>query len=702
MLSFSDTATGQTANQASADDNDEENLVSVKQRIQRLEETKSLTLTRYQDGRKKRAPPPVPAKPRSISLRGAGDVSGVSRVLPILNQSPKSLHTQLPDVQMAKSLTDLNITGDTSGVCSEPNVTPSVHWLLHNNPHSTLPRLRSASACAQVTGNSWNVPSVQENNKTNENPEDHINMQSETPTYNKTKSTSIYSLIVPNRTRLGKCVASGRASIGSMPLKHTERAFYKQQDSDWRPIQEADVSRCSSPDIHVKYHLPQLTDISKVNTNSTPNLFIDEAKAKMVDEISISKSQLDHMSSSFPNETMFQNGDRNFEPPKGKVEIENSNNKITVSGKSDPQRLENGNPLKNSSNYDGTTSTCDKNNTNDISQNESNNFQKKEDSIPVKPIVPPKCKKGNTKSNNSKKSRSTSHHSRELSQEEVEFEEKAKDLYQDLNENDKELLSVLKPNNKRATDYVKSVFDIQIRSSRSTLPEQQENQTESENKENAKDEDSSTTDVITNEAPATNERDNKVDDKCIVKKKEELKESIRLKLEALQVLKQTIERETKDVNNLGEKVLNSLEELCDNQQEKNKYRAYIDDLVTVMRLLMKLSVLLARAENSINCADETRRRLAIEKRDRLHGQYQEAKQLKSDIDRRQEPIESILCRYLPDSGIRDFHRYIIMKIKLIIEQQDVDDKIFLAQEQLVAVKRSLPMSHRVMKDFDTK
>lgn len=86
-------------------------------------------------------------------------------------------------------------------------------------------------------------------------------------------------------------------------------------------------------------------------------------------------------------------------------------------------------------------------------------------------------------------------------------------------------------------------------------------------------------------------------------------------------------------------------------------------------------------------------RLAIEKRDRLHGQYQEAKQLKSDIDRRQEPIESILCRYLPDSSIRDFHRYILMKIKLIIEQQDVEDKIFLAQEQLVAVKRSLPMSY---------
>ncbi|XP_029636465.2 protein Shroom1 [Octopus sinensis] len=687
MLSYSETATGQTASQTNAEDSDEESLVSVKQRIQRLEETKSMTLTRYQDGRKKRVPPPVPVKPRSISLRGAGDVSGMSRVLPILNQQRQNdLHSQLPDSQMARSLNDLSLTDDTSGVSSEPNVPPSVHRMLYNSPHSTLPRLRSGSACNPVIG--YSVQENSGNTQTLPNSVDHTtDIQSDTPTYNNTKTTSIYSLLLPNRTRLGKCVASGRASIGSMPLKHTERAYYKQQDSGWRPINESDVSRCSSPDICVKYHSPQLTDISKVNTNSTPNLFIDEA-AKLGEKKSISKTQIDPMSSSFPNEIMFQNGCRSFETPERKMSIEN--NTETLSGKSEPQNLENGNQSKSSSDIDKIACDINKNN---IPQQESKKVQQKEDSIPVKPIVPIKSKKVNAKSNNSKKSHSGSHHSRELSQEEVEFEEKAKDLYKDLNENDKELLSVLKPNNKRATDYVKSVFDIQIRLSRSTtLQEHLENQTQTEGKENTNEENCST-DVISKEAPTPDQQDNKVDDNCILKKKEELKESIRKKLEALQVVKQTIERETKDINNLGEKILNSLEELCDNPQEKNKYRAYIEDLLMVMRLLMKLSVLLARAENSANCADETRRRLAIEKRDRLHGQYQEAKQLKTDIDRRQEPIESILCRYLPDSGIRDFHRYILMKIKLIIEQQDVEDKIFLAQEQLVVVKRSLPMSY---------
>lgn len=296
------------------------------------------------------------------------------------------------------------------------------------------------------------------------------------------QTTSIYSLILPNRTRLGKCVASGRASIGSMPLKHTEKAYYKQQDSGWRPINESDVSRCSSPDIYVKYHSPQLTDISKLNTNSTPNLFIDEA-AKMGEKKS--KTRIDPMSSSFPNEIMFQNGCHSFETPERKMSMEN-NLEPSLSSKSEPQNLENGNQSKNSSDIDKIACDINKNN---IPEDESKKVQQKADSIPVKPIVPIKSKKVNAKSKNSKKSHSGSHHSRELSQEEVEFEEKAKDLYKDLNENDKELLSVLKPNNKRATDYVKNVFDIQMRSSRSTtLQEHPENQTQTEGKENTNEE----------------------------------------------------------------------------------------------------------------------------------------------------------------------------------------------------------------------
>ncbi|CAI9722382.1 Hypothetical predicted protein [Octopus vulgaris] len=187
MLSYSETATGQTASQTNAEDIDEESLVSVKQRIQRLEETKSMTLTRYQDGRKKRVPPPVPVKPRSISLRGAGDVPGMSRVLPILNQQRQNdLHSQLPDSQMARSLNDLSLTDDTSGVSSEPNVPPSVHRMLYNSPHSTLPRLRSGSACNPMIG--YSVQENSGNTQTLPNSVDHTtDIQSDTPTYNNTK-----------------------------------------------------------------------------------------------------------------------------------------------------------------------------------------------------------------------------------------------------------------------------------------------------------------------------------------------------------------------------------------------------------------------------------------------------------------------------------------------------------------------------------
>lgn len=38
---------------------------------------------------------------------------------------------------------------------------------------------------------------------------------------------------------------------------------------------------------------------------------------------------------------------------------------------------------------------------------------------------------------------------------------------------------------------------------------------------------------------------------------------------------------------------------CRNQQEKDKYKSYIDDIDKIIRLLLKLSGLLARAENTI-------------------------------------------------------------------------------------------------------
>lgn len=42
-----------------------------------------------------------------------------------------------------------------------------------------------------------------------------------------------------------------------------------------------------------------------------------------------------------------------------------------------------------------------------------------------------------------------------------------------------------------------------------------------------------------------------------------------------------------------------IEQKCRSQQEKDKFRSYIEDIDKIIRLLLKLSGLLARAENTI-------------------------------------------------------------------------------------------------------
>lgn len=48
-----------------------------------------------------------------------------------------------------------------------------------------------------------------------------------------------------------------------------------------------------------------------------------------------------------------------------------------------------------------------------------------------------------------------------------------------------------------------------------------------------------------------------------------------------------------------------IEQKCRNQQEKDKYKSYIEDIDKIIRLLLKLSGLLARAENTIQGLTES-------------------------------------------------------------------------------------------------
>lgn len=78
-----------------------------------------------------------------------------------------------------------------------------------------------------------------------------------------------------------------------------------------------------------------------------------------------------------------------------------------------------------------------------------------------------------------------------------------------------------------------------------------------------------------------------------------------------------------------------------------------------------------------------------EKRTRLLEQLDEAKRLKIDIDRRGRIIAQILEKNLTTEEYADYDYFINSKAKLIVDLQEVTDRIQLSEKQLNALKDTL-------------
>lgn len=69
------------------------------------------------------------------------------------------------------------------------------------------------------------------------------------------------------------------------------------------------------------------------------------------------------------------------------------------------------------------------------------------------------------------------------------------------------------------------------------------------------------------------------------------------------------------------------------------------------------------------------------KRDKLVDQLEEAKKLKSNIDKRSSTVLSMLSKYLSDQVLSDYDKFIKSKARLIMETRQINDKISLSEEQ---------------------
>ncbi|CAG5129387.1 unnamed protein product, partial [Candidula unifasciata] len=313
-------------------------------------------------------------------------------------------------------------------------------------------------------------------------------------------------------------------------------------------------------------------------------------------------------------------------------------------------------------------------------------------------------------------------HSRQPSQEELECDEKAKQLAQELEHKDQKLSEVLRSDaNKKRMQYMDGLFsrptDLTCPGERATfnpetrlslknrspqtMPEDSlDKQKMSKRSSLPKEYWMSPSKALLEMELRKNEEVGKdltkdiTDSSTLMKHKEELMQKLHKKLEVLKEEKVSLQQEIIDNNLLGKQVCQIVDARCQNHSERDKFKTYIEDLEKIVRLLLNLSGQLARAENAVQAlgpqVDSKLKKLTIDKRERLFAKHEEAKFLKEDIDKRSEQLSGVLRERLTEREFTDYTHFIKMKSRLTIELQELDDKITLGEEQILELKKSIP------------
>ncbi|CAK8697023.1 protein Shroom3-like [Clavelina lepadiformis] len=176
---------------------------------------------------------------------------------------------------------------------------------------------------------------------------------------------------------------------------------------------------------------------------------------------------------------------------------------------------------------------------------------------------------------------------------------------------------------------------------------------------------------------------------------------INTKLQVLQNIKSLLKAEVKDNENLGKQTQNVVAQLC-TAREQEKYSFFVHDVDNIINLTLSISSRLCRVENAIQMlpadASTQEKELLHLKRVNLTEQYNDANQLKENINRRQQTVSKILARYFSKEQFADFEHYIKMKIALITERRELDDKVRLGEEQMQCLKDSLPEDWQINLD----
>ncbi|XP_070774009.1 protein Shroom1 [Enoplosus armatus] len=127
--------------------------------------------------------------------------------------------------------------------------------------------------------------------------------------------------------------------------------------------------------------------------------------------------------------------------------------------------------------------------------------------------------------------------------------------------------------------------------------------------------------------------------------------------------------------------------------ELERYNLFIGDLERVVNLLLCLSARLARVQNALSTVDQhtdAEEKQSLDSRHRLLcKQREDAKDLKDNLDRRENLVSTFLSRQLSAEQLQDYRRFVQTKASLLIRQKDLEEKQRLGEEQLEALSNSL-------------
>ncbi|XP_071316741.1 protein Shroom1 isoform X2 [Trachinotus anak] len=129
--------------------------------------------------------------------------------------------------------------------------------------------------------------------------------------------------------------------------------------------------------------------------------------------------------------------------------------------------------------------------------------------------------------------------------------------------------------------------------------------------------------------------------------------------------------------------------------ELERYNLFIGDLERVVSLLLCLSARLARVQNALSTVDQhtdAEEKQSLDSRHRLLcKQREDAKDLKDNLDRRENLVSTFLSRQLSAEQLQDYRRFVQTKASLLIRQKDLEEKQRLGEEQLEALSNSLKL-----------